>query len=136
VLTKDWQADRAGVLNRLERFLRGEAPEADDALDLPAAPTRSVGKAEVAVEAKSEPAAAAGPPVTKGLRMFEFVEGTSSKFWEIGVDGARTTVRFGRIGTPGQSLTKEFASPADAARDADRLVREKLAKGYKEKTQA
>ncbi|HZL71041.1 MAG TPA: WGR domain-containing protein, partial [Planctomycetota bacterium] len=134
VLTKDWQVDRAGVLNRLERFLRGESAEAEEGLDLPAAPTRSVGSAEVTVEPKSEPAVSAGPPVTKGVRKFEFVEGSSSKFWEIAVDGARTTVRFGRIGTAGQALTKEFGSPADAARDAERLVREKVAKGYKEKT--
>jgi len=99
---------------------------------LPAAPTRSVGSADVSVEAKSEPAKADGPPVTKGVRKFEFVEGGSSKFWEIAVDGPRTTVRFGRIGTAGQSLTKEFGSPPDASRDAERLIREKLAKGYKE----
>jgi len=132
VLTKDWQVDRAGVLNRLERFLRGEALEVEETVELPAAPTRSVGSADVSVEAKSEPAKADGPPVTKGVRKFEFVEGGSSKFWEIAVDGPRTTVRFGRIGTAGQSLTKEFGSPPDASRDAERLIREKLAKGYKE----
>ncbi|HKS16192.1 MAG TPA: WGR domain-containing protein, partial [Planctomycetota bacterium] len=131
VLTKDWQVDRAGVLNRLEMFLRGEQA-VEEKLELPAPPTRSAGKVEATVEPEAAPAPVPAA-ATKGLRMFEFVEGTSSKFWEISVEGARTTVRFGRIGTPGQSLTKEFGSPADATRDADRLIREKVGKGYKEK---
>ena len=44
-------------------------------------------------------------------RRFEFVEGTSSKFWEISTDGNNVTVRYGRIGTNGQSQTKSFTSP-------------------------
>lgn len=65
-------------------------------------------------------------------RRFERVEGTSSKFWEIAVDGASHTVRFGRLGTNGQSKTKTFASEGAAKGDADKLAKEKLAKGYRE----
>jgi len=68
--------------------------------------------------------------VTK--RRFELAEGTSNKFWEIAVDGASHTVRFGRIGTAGQTKTKPFASEQAARADRDKLVREKLAKGYRE----
>jgi predicted DNA-binding WGR domain protein len=67
-----------------------------------------------------------------GTRRFELVEGTSSKFWEIAIEGDAHTVRFGRIGTNGQSKTKSFASTDDARADADRLVKEKLGKGYRE----
>jgi predicted DNA-binding WGR domain protein len=65
-------------------------------------------------------------------RRFELVEGTSKKFWEIAVQGASHTVRFGRIGTDGQSKAKTFASDEAARRDADKLVKEKLGKGYRE----
>ena len=65
-------------------------------------------------------------------RRFELVDGTSSKFWQIAVDGASHTVDFGRIGTKGQSKTKTFASEKAATTDAEKLVKEKLAKGYHE----
>jgi DNA ligase-1 len=81
--------------------------------------------------AKSEPAAseAAGSSET---RRYEFVEGNSSKFWEISVDGADVTVRYGRIGTEGQSKTKSLADPAAARKHADKLIEEKTDKGYVE----
>jgi DNA ligase-1 len=67
-------------------------------------------------------------------RHFEFVEGTSSKFWEVSVAGSDVAVRFGRIGTAGQTQTKSFADPAAAQRHADKLVGEKTKKGYRETT--
>jgi len=66
------------------------------------------------------------------FRRLEFVGGTSAKFWEISRDGAEVTVRFGRLGTNGQSQTKDLGSETDAAFQVARLVREKLAKGYVE----
>jgi predicted DNA-binding WGR domain protein len=66
------------------------------------------------------------------MRRFELVEGSSSKFWEVDRVDAAVTVRYGRIGTAGTAQTKTHADAATAARDAERLVREKLAKGYVE----
>ncbi len=66
------------------------------------------------------------------LRHFEFISGSSRKFWEISVSGNSFTVRFGRIGTAGQSQTKSFAEEPTAKREADKLIAEKLRKGYKE----
>jgi predicted DNA-binding WGR domain protein len=81
------------------------------------------------------PAPANPSPVHDGaVRYFEFKDDKSSKFWEILLHQARHTVRFGRIGSEGQSQTKEFPDAAAAARDADRLVQEKLRKGYREIT--
>lgn len=65
-------------------------------------------------------------------RRFELVEGTSSKFWEIEVSDSSHTVTFGRIGTKGQSKTKELSSSSAAAADAAKLVKEKTGKGYRE----
>ena len=69
---------------------------------------------------------------SSAVRHFEFVEGQSSKFWEISVDGSEVTVRYGRIGTAGTSKVKTFADAETAQRDADKLISEKTGKGYVE----
>ena len=65
-------------------------------------------------------------------RRFEFVSGSSAKFWEVTTDNREVTVRYGRIGTNGQTQRKSFTSPAAAAQHADKQVAAKLAKGYRE----
>ena len=73
------------------------------------------------------------------MRRFELREGTSSKFWEIEVEAAAMTVRFGRIGTNGQVKTKSFASAAAAKAEHDKLIKEnedKLPADVKESVQA
>ncbi|MBL8826922.1 MAG: WGR domain-containing protein [Planctomycetaceae bacterium] len=65
-------------------------------------------------------------------RRFEFVGGTSAKFWEVHVSGVGVTITFGRIGTEGQVLTKSFATAAAATKYAEKQVSAKLAKGYVE----
>lgn len=64
------------------------------------------------------------------MERYELVEGTSSKFWEVEVSGADLTVRFGRIGTGGQTKTKTCADAAAAQREWEKLVKEKTGKGY------
>ncbi|HEY3449025.1 MAG TPA: DUF4132 domain-containing protein [Myxococcales bacterium] len=66
------------------------------------------------------------------MRRFEFVEGTSSKFWEIEQNGTQLTVRFGRIGSNGQTQLKSFGSDEAAAKEQDKLIAEKTKKGYSE----
>jgi len=66
-------------------------------------------------------------------RYFEFIEGTSSKFWETWIDGVAVNTRYGRIGATGQTTTKDAGSEEAAQKLQDKLVREKTAKGYLEK---
>jgi predicted DNA-binding WGR domain protein len=66
------------------------------------------------------------------MRRFELVEGSSSKFWEIALDGSSFTVTWGRIGTAGQTQTKSFDSDDKAKKEHDKLVAEKTKKGYSE----
>lgn len=81
----------------------------------------------------SAPAAVPAPGSKSGsARYFEFVEGTSSKFWEISLDDVSFTTRYGKIGTDGQASTKSFASPDKAKAECDKLVAEKTKKGYRE----
>jgi len=61
---------------------------------------------------------------------YEFIEGASRKFWEISLAGTSFTTRWGRIGTAGQSTTKAFSSEAEGKAEHDKLVAEKLKKGY------
>ncbi|MFO1253971.1 MAG: WGR domain-containing protein, partial [Inhella sp.] len=66
------------------------------------------------------------------MRRFELIEGSSSKFWEVDLSGTELTVRFGRIGTAGQSKTKAFDDAAAALKELNKLVKEKTGKGYAE----
>ncbi|MCZ7429114.1 DUF4132 domain-containing protein [Micromonospora sp. WMMA1949] len=70
------------------------------------------------------------------MRRFEFVGGGSAKFWEVGQSDTTVTVRYGSIGSQGRTQVKELGSLAEAAAHADRLVAEKLRKGYAETTVA
>jgi predicted DNA-binding WGR domain protein len=65
-------------------------------------------------------------------RHFEFVSGSSAKFYEICVNGAEVTVNSGRIGTNGQSQTKSFPFAEKAQQHAEQLMQQKLGKGYVE----
>ncbi|MFY0570738.1 WGR domain-containing protein [Archangium lansingense] len=66
------------------------------------------------------------------MRRFEFVEGTSAKFWMADVQGNTFIVVFGRLGTDGQRKEKEFDDEAGARREYERKVAEKLREGYHE----
>ncbi|MGQ0798551.1 MAG: WGR and DUF4132 domain-containing protein [Pseudomarimonas sp.] len=66
------------------------------------------------------------------MQRFELIEGTSSKFWEVSRDGSTYSVRYGRIGTNGQTLSKTAVSDAKAQAEVDKLIKEKTGKGYSE----
>ena len=67
-------------------------------------------------------------------RRFEFVQGTSNKFWEVRVQGSDVYVAYGRIGSTGQTSFKSLESAQAATSHAEKLVREKTGKGYVEAT--
>jgi DNA ligase-1 len=84
--------------------------------------------------APKAPAARPTPAaVPSGVRHFECVGNSSSKFWEVSVGGNTVTTRYGRIGSPGQSTTKEYADTTAAQAAAAKLIAEKTGKGYVEK---
>ncbi len=66
------------------------------------------------------------------MRRFEYSDAKSDKFWEIAVDGNTYTVRYGRKGTDGQTNTKVFDSPEQAAKKAESAIKSKTKKGYVE----
>ncbi len=66
------------------------------------------------------------------MRRFEFQDPSSHKFWQINLEGSSFTVTYGRIGAAGQTQTKTFPSEQKARAEHDKLVLEKLGKGYVE----
>jgi DNA ligase-1 len=72
--------------------------------------------------------------VTPRTRRFEFCQGNSNKFWVGQLQGNGVFVRFGRIGTSGQTNVKAFASETEAAQHLEKVIAEKLKKGYRETT--
>jgi uncharacterized protein (TIGR02996 family) len=66
------------------------------------------------------------------MRTFQYSDARSHKFWGVEVRGASLTVKWGKVGSAGQTQVKTFASPEKAQAEADKLIREKTGKGYVE----
>jgi uncharacterized protein (TIGR02996 family) len=66
------------------------------------------------------------------MRTFEFRDGNSAKFWNITLQGTRHTVNYGKIGSKGQTTLKDFPTQEQARIAHDKIIAEKLAKGYVE----
>ena len=69
---------------------------------------------------------------TKSPKVFylELSDDYSDKFWEVAIDGKVLILRWGKIGTTGQSKTKTFDSLDEAASNAEKLKQAKINKGY------
>tara|TARA_B100002003_G_scaffold138579_1_gene128195 strand:+ start:143 stop:379 length:237 start_codon:yes stop_codon:yes gene_type:complete len=67
-------------------------------------------------------------------RYFEYKDAKSSKFWEVSASGKKVNIRYGKIGTDGQTTLKELDSPAEAKAHAEKQAAGKVKKGYKEVT--
>ena len=146
VLARDWHHDRDAVLETIERALR--EPQSDQAAEddpesalLEAANAAPPVEPEVASSTDStsleESSVTPGPPPPPEAadlpwRRLEFVEGTSRKFWQIRSEGTDVIIAFGRIGTTGQSQRKPFVDGERAQAEIEKLVAEKLRKGYLE----
>ncbi len=95
--------------------------------EAPAAP-----KAKAAPKEKAAPApkAKAAAPAAGGWLRYEFVEGSSNKFWEIKLEGTSFQTKYGRIGTDGTITQKDWDSEEKAKKEYDKLIAEKVKKGY------
>jgi uncharacterized protein (TIGR02996 family) len=124
----DMQKQIAAKLKKGYEAAGGAAPapaKAAKAAPAKAAPAK-------AAPAKAAPAKAA--PAAKGAgeawQRVEFEEGSSSKFWEARVDDKRLYVRFGKLGTDGQTQIKDLANHAMAMAELEKQLAGKLKKGY------
>jgi predicted DNA-binding WGR domain protein len=65
-------------------------------------------------------------------RTFVFKDEKSNKFWSIETSGTDFTVTYGKTGSDGQTSEKSFASNEECKKAADKLIAEKIKKGYVE----
>jgi len=65
-------------------------------------------------------------------RCLLYQDGSSHKFWNLEQIAEQLLVHYGKAGAAGQRQTKQLASVEAATHEADKLVREKLRKGYQE----
>lgn len=68
------------------------------------------------------------------MRTFQFSGAGSHKFWNIEIKGNSFTVTYGKVGAKGQTQSKTFATDAEAEAAAEKLIKEKTSKGYRETT--
>ncbi|WP_291285995.1 DUF6493 family protein [Flavobacterium sp.] len=62
----------------------------------------------------------------------KYIDGNSDKFWDIEVTGLDYTVTYGKNGTSGTSQTKSFATSEECLKMAEKILAEKIKKGYSE----
>jgi predicted DNA-binding WGR domain protein len=71
-------------------------------------------------------------PRNNYTRYFRYEDDKSSKFWEITLSSATITTAWGRTGGRAQQRTRSFPRSEDAEAFANRIISEKLEKGYTE----
>lgn len=65
-------------------------------------------------------------------RRFVYQDAKSDKFWDIEFEGTTQTVVYGKTGTAGREAVKEFATAEECTKESEKLISQKLKKGYTE----
>lgn len=125
VFSKDWLNDPHKVIQQVKKRLAGETLISADALPVDTSPA-------VQDEVQPQSLSPKGMYDQHEFTRLEYVFATSNKFWEAAVDGAKVIIRFGRIGTRGQSQVKTFATGELAEMEKQKQVKDKVERGYKE----
>ncbi len=63
---------------------------------------------------------------------FEYQDSKSYKFWQVEIETNTLNVKYGKIGTAGQEKISSFDTPEKAQKEMEKLIGEKIKKGYKE----
>ena len=63
----------------------------------------------------------------------EYKDKVSQKFQEVSAAGSTINVKYGQLGTKGQSSVKKMSTPDAAKKEIEKLIKSKLKKGYKKK---
>ena len=70
------------------------------------------------------------------MRSFVWNDRGRYKYWNVELQGSDVVLSFGQYGgRPGRGETRSFASPEQAREECEKLIAEKLARGYVETTQ-
>ena len=133
-----WLRARTPVVERIEQELHRSSWDLVDAdplagtdlAPMPVAPPQAAGDGDM--PAPSAEDGDAGAPSSTAITEYRLVAGASNKYWRVGVEGTTLVVEFGRVGTKGQRVVKNFDDAERARREANKLILEKSAKGYTE----
>jgi predicted DNA-binding WGR domain protein len=129
VFTKDWMDNPKKVLTLILKRIT-EEPE-------PVSIPENEVQSDAVPDTQSKDESVQQPSETVlrtdhfNFERLEFSDATSNKFWESAIDGQKLIVRFGRIGTKGQTQLKSFATSELAEKEKEKMVREKIGKGYR-----
>ncbi|MCW3102786.1 MAG: hypothetical protein JWO09_1226 [Bacteroidetes bacterium] len=132
VYSKDWYDDPDKLTKRILGFIesdalaepRDEAPEEETGF------TEEQPNDETFPESPAEEAGDDNSLSTGAVRLLNS-ENNSNKFWEIHAEENNLVIRYGKAGTKGQRIIKSFDTKAMAENEMQKLIRQKLAKGYK-----
>ena len=123
VFAKDWYTDADTVAKYvLQSIEKPAGPEPGE---------RSEAKSSTVKEPTVEvPAAEAPKPESPPVVRLVSEENGASKYWEIRREGNQLLVQYGRLNGKGNRLVKPFDDAATAGREMEKLIRQKLGKGY------
>ena len=118
VFTKDWLHDPEKVMSAIVKALHGQ-------------------KDHTAEFYNSQLAASLSINTKNGYDELNFQrlvieESEASKFWEIATDQQRLIIRSGRVGAKGQTIVKRYPSKEAAEKEKQKLLKERMEKGYRE----
>jgi predicted DNA-binding WGR domain protein len=137
VFAKDWLSQPDKVLEQIIKRLHQEPGQVEEKLT----EGEVINESESVIEpVESVPGISAIIPETPAaatpydhltFQRLINAEGENSRFWEAALDGCKLIVRYGRVGTKGQVHVKTFAKETTAQLEMDKMVKEKMNKGYK-----
>nr|WP_201770883.1 WGR domain-containing protein [Nonlabens ulvanivorans] len=148
VYSKDWLEQPERVLEKIKQKLEGkeeeleELGELESELELKENEVDSVEEIKpnneslntskpTVHETELEPEKEQKPQGNLTFKRYEFVEGSSSKYWEIAIDGFDIVTRYGRIGNQPQENRKSMDDRVSVLKEEMRLIGVKTRKGYR-----
>lgn len=140
VFSKDWLEKPAKVMEYVVKKLKeptvpGEIePVEMESVPIETEPSilpgETTNEAMLIIEKEKEPKQSFAGFDNLVFERFIFTDAGSNKFWEAAVYELKLIVRFGRIDTKGQVQVKTFGDAEKAIAEKNKLVAEKLKKGY------
>jgi predicted DNA-binding WGR domain protein len=135
VFAKEWLKQPHKVMEQIVKRLKEAPPAGENQQTIAEEKIVNDVKDETLQEAMpvaEEPALPVHTPYDYLVfQRFTSTENNSNKFWEVANDRNKLVVRFGKIATKGQTQVKTFADDVAAEKEKEKLIREKLARGYK-----
>ncbi|HVV03136.1 MAG TPA: AAA domain-containing protein, partial [Puia sp.] len=127
VYSRDWLHQPQKIMDMIRKLI--EEPVVTGGVQEAAAP---VPEKPAAVDLRQEEGSgvSASPYDHLPFHRLYHKENGSEKFWEAATDGNKLIVRWGRSGTRGQIQLKSFSDEEAAKKEMEKLIREKLNKGY------